>query len=553
MKAIFEFFVKNHIFATLFTVMIILLGVNTVRTLQRDTFPDVDIGEMQITTLYPGASPEDVELNVTNKLEDELKNVTGVDRMGSTSRENRSFISVMIDPDVKDAEKVKTDIREAVGRVTDFPEEVTQSPFIYENKTSLFPIIEVGITGDLSYEEMREIAKQFEKKLKAVPGVSFLEKYGYRAREIKVEVSPKAMDRYQIPLREIIQAIRARNIRMTGGTFESFTSEKNVVTLAQFRKPSEVGDVIVRSSFEGPLIKVKDLAIVREDFEDETIISHMEGRKAISFIVYKSEGADIIRTAKAVKKLIRKESEKYAFAPEKEPEGIDRFKGSINGFIKKYIKREKVEETKMYWLKYGSVRIMYSNDLSYYVQNRFRIVLTNGAIGLVLVVLMLSIFLSLRTAFWVAMGIPVAILGTFFLLPFFNSFLDGISLTALILVIGIIVDDGIIISENISRRRELGDSPLKAATEGVREVFLPVLTTVLTTFIVFFPMFFMKGMIGKFIFVIPLVVSLALFVSLFESVFALPAHLKRGMERSSKGAQRTSVRNWFNKLRNFYK
>ena len=577
MNKLFEFFTKRHIFATLFTVMIIMLGLNSARTLKRDQYPNVDMGEMYITTAYPGASPEDVELNVTNKLEDQLKSVTGIKQITSTSMENVSVIIITIDPDVKDSDQVKTDVREAVGRVTEFPDEVTESPSILDIKTSIIPIIEVGITGDLPYDQMREIAKQFEKKLKAVPGVSHLDSYGYRAKEVKVQVVPSAMDRFQIPLRDVIAAIQARNIRMTGGTFESFTSEKNVVTLAQFRKPSEVGNVIIRSSFEGPLIRVRDLAIVKEDFEDEVIISHMEGKKAISFIVYKNENADIIRTSKAIKKLIKQESSRYMYAPEKELAGADLVKYQINRFVKRYIKGEKEEVTKIFWLKYGNVRIMYSDDQAPYVEISLQIVYRNGAIGLILVVLVLSIFLNLRTAFWVAIGIPVAMLGTFFVLPFFDSFLDSISLMALILVVGIIVDDGIIISENIARKREMGYPPLKAASEGVREVFLPVLTTVLTTFLAFSPMFFMKGMMGKFIYVIPLVVSLALFISLFESVFALPAHLKRGMEkiiirqaarerknaaRSSKkgstvreavGAERVAIRKWFDWLRKFYK
>jgi multidrug efflux pump subunit AcrB len=509
----------------------------------------VDLGEVIIETIYPGASPEDVELNVTNKLEDELKNVTGIERITSTSMENLSLIDIMIDPDEKDIQKVKDDINDAVGRVTDFPAEVTESPLITEITTEIFPIIEVGITGDLPYSEMREIAKQFEKKLKNVPGVSRLEKYGYHAREIKIEVNPKALENYQVSLPEIIQAIQARNIRLTGGTFESYTSERNVVTLAQFREPEEVGDVIVRTTFEGPQIKVKDLAIVKDDFEDATILSHMEGKSAISFVVNKSANADIIRLVKAIKKLVRKESAKYVFVPEEdEPEGKLQLADAIKGLFK----REK-EEEKAYWYKYGNVRIVYANDESIYVMNSFQIVLKNLAIGLVLVVAMLALFLNIRTAFWVALGIPVSILGVFFLMPFFDTFLDSISLTALILVIGIIVDDGIIISENISRRREMGDTPLEAAINGTQEVFFPVLTTVLTTFLAFAPMFFMKGMLGKFIYVIPLTVSLALFISLFESVFALPSHLRRGMERTSKGAERTTVRQWFKSLRLFYK
>jgi multidrug efflux pump subunit AcrB len=549
MKRIFEFFSRRHILATLFTIGIVMLGLNSLRTLKRDQFPEVDIGEVVITTTYPGASPEDVELNVTNKLEDELKNVTGIEQITSSSMENLSIIDVMIDPDVKDMDDVKTDIREAVGRVTDFPEEVTESPLVTEITTAIFPIIEVGITGADSYSELREIAKNFEKKLKDVQGVSSLEKYGYRAREVKVEVDPRAIERYQLPLREIIQAIRARNIRMTGGTFESFTSEKNVVTLAQFREPEEVGDVIVRTTFEGPSIKVKDLAVVRDDFKQEDIISRMEGRYAISFVVNKSENADIIRTAKAIKTLIREETGRGKYAgyiqPDEEREKNAGLLSTVTRFFRHYTRGKNI-------YRYGPVQIIYANDMSKYVRSGFGIVLNNGAIGLVLVVIMLTIFLNIRTAFWVAVGIPVSMLGVFFLMPFFGTFLDTISLASLILVIGIIVDDGIIISENIAFRRYLGDTPLDAAVNGVSEVFFPVLTTVLTTFLAFAPMFFMKGMLGKFIYVIPLTVSLALFISLFEAVFALPAHLKRGLEKAGRKALHKIVPKWFERLKGIY-
>ncbi len=549
MKSIFEFFAKRHILATLFTLMILLLGLNSLRTLKRDLFPHVDFGMIDITTLYPGASPEDVELNVTNKIEDQLKNVSGIKQITSTSLENVSSILVTLEPDLKDADRVKDDIHEAVGRVTGLPDAVTEAPFVIDIDTSLIEIIEIGITGDLPYEEMREIAKRFEKKLKDVPGVNMLRKYGYRAREVKVEVNPGAMHKYQIPLHEIIQAVQARNIRMTGGTFESFTSEKNVVTLAQFRDPLEVGDVIVRSTFDGPLIKIKDLAIVKDDFEDESIISHMQGRKAISFIVYKSEDADIIRTVKAIKKLIKEESSRQVFAPKSdEPES----KAGILDSIKRFIKGKR-ETEKVFWLKYGDVRFLYANDASVYVQDRFQTVGTNAIIGLALVIIVLSLFLPRRTAFWVAMGIPVSVMGVIFLLPMFGAFLDILSLSSIVLMIGIIVDDAIIVAENINRRRELGDSPLQAAAEGTREVFTPVLTTVLSTFLVFLPMFFMTGMLGKFVYVIPLVVSLALFISLFESVIALPAHIKRGLEKRAVRTRKVSKNNWFDGIRSAFR
>ncbi len=419
--------------------------------------------------------------------------------------ENISVITVVIDPDASDQDEIENEIQEAVGRVTDFPVEVTESPLVTEVETSIFPVIEVGLTGDLPYKELREIARRFEKKLEAIPGVSSVKKYGYLAREIEVEVSPSAIREYQIPLREIITAIQGRNIRATGGSFESYTSEKNLVTLAQFKDPIEVGDVIVRSTFEGPLIKVKDLAIVRDGFEDERILSRMNGKQAISFEVKKKESADAIRTVDAVRELAKKESENL-------PQGVE---------------------------------ILYSNDFSRYVRNRFDVVRTNGLIGLVFVIIMLSLFLTIRNAFWVAIGIPVALLGTIFLMPLFDVYLDSISLAAMIIVIGIIVDDGIIIAENIQRHREKGKPPLEAAVEGIREVFPPVLTTILTTFLAFAPMFFMSGMMGKFVFVIPLVITLALFISLFEVIVALPAHLIKGFRHGPGGKVRPLRRNWF--------
>jgi multidrug efflux pump subunit AcrB len=510
MKSFFRFFAERHVLATLITIMTIALGVNTLMGIKRDIYPQVDYGMMSVMTRYPGASPEDVELNVTNKIEEELKTVTGIDNITSVSMENISAIIVALDVDASDQDEIKTEVREAVGRVTDFPVEVTESPLVVELSTAQMDVIEVGLSGDLPYRDLRELARLFEKKLKNVQGVSRLERFGYRAREIKVEVSPGAIERYQVPMREIIAAIKGRNIRGTTGSYESYTSEKDLVTLAQFSNPLEVSEVIVRSTFEGPLIQVKDLATVKDDFEDERILSRMNGKSAISFLVYISENADAIRTCDAVKELVKKERENL-------PEGAE---------------------------------ILYVNDESRHVRESFNVVLINGLIGLVLVIVLLSLFLAPRMAFWVAMGIPVSMLGALFLLPLFDVYLDTITLTGMILVIGIIVDDAIIIAENISRRREKGDPPLEAAVEGIREVFRPVVTTVLTTFMVFAPMFFMPGLFGKFIVVIPLAISLALFVSLGEAMVALPAHLLPGLRHVST---KSASRSWFNSLRDHYR
>jgi len=503
MKSFFRFFAERHMLAYIITILILLLGASTLIDIKRDVYPAVDFGMVRVMTHYPGASPEDVELNVTNKIEKEIQSVTDIANYTSVSMENVSMIYVTIDIDTKDLDKVKNEIREAVGRVTDFPPEVIESPAIWEmTHQSANNAIEVGVTGNLAYRDMREYAHLIEKKLKKISGVSKLERVGYHAREIKVDINPEKINEYQIPIREIIAAIQSRNIRGTTGSFESYTSEKDLVTLAQFDDPMEVGDVIVRSTFDGPSIKVKDLAIVKDDFADVRLLSRVNGNAAISFRVFLKETADVIRSCDAVKELIEKENENA-------PEGIE---------------------------------IMYSNDTSHYIKDSFNVVLNNGWMGLVLVIILLPIFLNFRTAFWVALGIPVTFLGTIFLLPQFGGYLDTITLSGMILVIGIIVDDAIIIAENISKRRELGDDPIDAAVNGLNQVFKPVVTTVLTTFLVFAPMFFMPGIFGKYIIPIPLALSIALFISLIESVLVLPAHLAHGMK---KRAVKSTGRNWF--------
>jgi len=447
-----------------------------------------------ITTAYPGASPEDVELNVTNKIEKELKEVTGIKRYQSWSQENVSTIHIALDPD-EDEEDVEREVREAVSRVNDLPREVEESPLVTELGTTSIPMIEVGLAGDLPYRELREIARRFEKKLENVEGVARVTRFGYRAREVRIAVSPDKLVDQEVSLIEIIDAISSRNVRGTGGSLESYTSERNIVTLAQFREPLEVRDAIVRKTFDGPPIRVKDLAVISDDFEDEKVRSRLNGQAAISFIAYKKKSADIIRAVEAIHTLVEQEQQYL-------PEGVE---------------------------------MLISNDESKLVKGRFEIVMKNGLIGLALVMLVLATFLNLRIAFWVALGIPVAILGVIFLLPVFDSFLDTVTMTAMVLVIGIIVDDAIIVAENIYSFHERGLSPVDAAVKGVSTVFKPVLTTICTTIVVFSPLFVFPGMLGDFVRFIPLVVTLALLISLVECTLALPAHLVPGL-RATPGS-----------------
>ncbi|UCC44847.1 MAG: efflux RND transporter permease subunit, partial [Candidatus Zixiibacteriota bacterium] len=486
--------------------------------IKRDAFPEVDMDKLMITTRYPGASAEDVELNVTNKLETELKGVDDIDEMTSYSMENISVINVTLEPDADDKEQVKRDIRDAVSRVPDLPQEVTEAPYIYEITTENLEVIWVGITGDQPYAELRRLAKAFEKKLENIRGVSRVSRNGLLDREIRVEVSEDAMDEYQISLREFVSAIQGRNIRATGGSFESYTSDKSIVTMAQFRDPKEAGDVIIRSSFGGPYIQVKDLAKIVDDFEPEKTRFRMNGRTAIGFTVYKNGNADIIRVIDAVKELVAQEQALM-------PDGVE---------------------------------LMVSSDMSRFVRNRLGIMADNGLIGLLLVCVVLFVFLSFRTAFWVAMGIPLTMMGVVFLAPMFGVFIELISLMGMVIVIGLVVDDAIVVAENIHRHHEMGKAPIEAAVDGAHGVLKPVAATIVTTAMAFGTMFFMTGVIGKFIFPVPLAIILALVVSVFEALTILPAHIASGLRNREKrlarkgidGTGAPNVHGWYEKVRN---
>ena len=312
----FRFFASRHLLANLFTGMLLLGGVATLFTINRDLFPRVELDQVVIRTVFPGASAEDVELNVTNKIEAELVGITGVDKVYSTSAEDVSVITVLLDNDMSRANVDATiqDIREAADRAQNLPRDLPAPPVVSRLRASEIPILEVGFEApDLSYAELRERVRVIEKKTREISGVAKIEKYGFRAREVRVEVSPEALKQYDIPLTEIARMIQARNIRGTAGTLESYTSERNLVTTAQFEHPLEVGEVIVRGNFAGFSVRVKDMAVVKDDFEREFVRPRMNGRDMIVFGVSKKENADIIRTVERIKAFAAAEADTPLF------------------------------------------------------------------------------------------------------------------------------------------------------------------------------------------------------------------------------------------------
>jgi len=505
MDSILDFLVRQKKFALVFSLAFIAIGVLSVIGMQRDQFPAVDFEILAVTTAYPGASPEDVEKSVTNVIENELLSVSGIKEITSTSREGISSIIVTLEADLKDVTAVKNDVRNAVNRVKSFPEEVTDLPQVVDFNITEFPIITINIDGANSdYALARQITDDLETALLKIKGVASIDKNGYLKSEIQIKVDPIKLDKYNISVNEVISAISTRNARFTVGGNNQESLEKNIVILSEFQSIDEIKDVVIKSSFDGPVIRLDDIANVFRGEEEETSITRVNGTKGFVLQIKKQDQADIIRTVKRVRERVSELQENY-------PDNID---------------------------------IFYTDDSSEAVENRLNIIIKNGYIGLALVLVVLGVFLSLKTAFWVAVSIPVTLLGTVFGLGLTGNTINLISLSGFILVLGIVVDDSIIIAESIHHYKSKGGDLYKNVVMGLKRVIMPVVTTIISTMLVMSSFFLMSGILGKFIYILPVVVIFALGISFLEITFALPAHLSTNKVEK----QRT----WFIPVENFY-
>ena len=492
MNGILTLLFKQKKLALVFTIFIIALGLNSLNSIQRDKFPNVDLDRMAITTFYPNASPEDVELNVTNKIEKELKSVNGIKSYFSTSKENTSLITVEIDTDIENKEEVKRDVRNAVNSVSGLPSEIRNLPVVTDIKSSLASVLQINIVDtSMDYNKLRIIVDKLQKEIEFIDGVARVDGQGYLKREIKIYLSEKKLAQHKISLNAIIKSINDHNVRYSAGLNNDLEQEKNIVVLSKYASIEDVQNIVVKASFDGPRIRIKDIATIVDGNKKEISIIRVNGHKSFILNIKKQEQADVITTVDNIK------------------ESVAKFKKQ-NG---------------------QSLNIFYSNDLSKHVRNRLNIVMNNGIVGLILVVLVIGLFLSFRTAFWVSLSLPVTLLGSVLLLSIFGETLNLISLAAMILVLGLVVDDSIIIAESIHYFVARDGRNIAAIVKGFKKVIMPVVTTILTTIMAFSSMFMMTGTMGKFIYIMPLMVIFALSLSFLEIIFALPAHLSSLKEK----------------------
>jgi len=505
MDAFLDFLVRQKKFALVFSLAFIAIGMLSVVGMQRDQFPTVDFEVLSVTTAYPGASPEDVEKSVTNIIEEELLSVSGIKEITSTSREGISSIIVTLEADLNDVTTVKNDVRNAVNRVRAFPEEVTELPQVVDFNVTEFPVIAINIDSTSgNFNQARQITDELQVAISRIKGVASVDNPSYLDSEIQIKVNPEKLDKYMMSINEVISAISSRNARFTVGGNNQESLEKNIVILSEFESIDEIKNVVIKSSFDGPAIRLKDIAEVFRGQEEETSITRVNGTKGFVLQVKKQPQADIIRTVKRVRERVSKIQENI-------PDDIN---------------------------------IFYTDDSSEAVANRLDIIIKNGYIGLALVLVVLGAFLSLKTAFWVAVSIPVCLLGAVFGLGLTGNTINLISLSGFILVLGIVVDDSIVIAESIHHYKSKEGNLYKNVVMGLKRVIMPVVTTIISTMLVMSSFFLMSGILGKFIYVLPVVVLFALAISFLEITFALPAHLAtKKVEKQKK---------WFVPVENFY-
>lgn len=505
MNALIRFFLSHELLIKIIFFGVIVLGVASMLNIQKEGFPSVSLNIVKVITVYAGASAGDVEINLTTRLEEEIGEVDGIDEFTSTSQENASTIVIQVNDDASEAELriIVNDIQQAVDKTRDLPSDLTETPVVDVVTTGDTPILSINLSGD--HKDLRSILPLLERGIESLPGVSGVDKIGYFDREVHIEVDPIKAKRLRIGLSDILKAIGARNLRTTGGTLESYLNERIVVTLNKFTNLKDVENVILRSIITGQSVKLKDVAVVKIREKDERLIVRNHGRPGMNLVVRKKSSADIIKT-------------------------IDS--------IKRYLKQQPLP---------GTVSYSFSNDQSARTRLRLRVLGGNALMGFVLVAIILLFALNNRTAFWTAMSVPFSLLGTFLLVPVFGITLSAVSLAGFVLVLGMLVDDAIIVAEKITLYREQGISPQQAAVRGVVNIWKPVTVASLTTILAFSPMFAIGGMPGKFAWAIPAVVIIALSVSLFETFFILPNHLAGGKIKKEQGKPE-----WMLKMERFY-
>jgi len=510
MKKIITYFIKYPVAVNVIILAFFVFGILGAISMKSSFFPLVDSQLIRISLAYPGASPAEMEEGVVLKIEDNLKGIVGVERVTSVSRENSASVNVEVEKG-KNIDVVLSDVKNAVDRVPSFPSGM-EPPVIAKVENNR-PTISFTVSGEnVSLKALKQYARNVENDIRGIEGISQVAITGYPDEEIEIAVRENDLRAYNLSITEVANAVRNSNILITGGNIK--TADEDYLIRASNRSyyGIELQNLIVRTEVNGNIIRLKDIAELRDTWSETPDRLYYNGNLAIDITVSNTNNEDLISSADKIKE-----------------------------YIEKY---NQVQQ---------NVQLSITSDRSTTLNDRTWLLTKNAISGILLVLFFLALFLNLRLAFWVAFGLPVSFLGMFIFAAQLGVTINVLSLFGMIIVIGILVDDGIVIGENIYHHYyDLGKSKIRAAIDGTMEVIPPIVSAILTTIIAFSTFFFVDGRMGSFFGEVSTIVLLTLSVSLIEALIILPAHIAHSKALDRKKLENGTAKKT-NKIDAFFK
>jgi len=492
LQRLIRFFLERHLLTNLIFLLVLAGGAAAWTILKKEELPDITFDTVRISVSYPGAAAEEVEYHVTDPLEEALDAIDDIYRITSSTSAGSTVITVELEQGTNNVDRVVGEIRQEV-LATRLPEDIRDLPRIRVFKTSRKAVIDIGLIDERhslldteARQQLQQAARELEQRLLARPELSRVDRSGFLEDEIHILVNPEKIGEFNIPFNRIMNQVSLHHVRQPAGSLEA-PNQPKVTLYGELRSPVELEDLAIEGGFEGQVVRLGDIAGIRPGHAEKKSLLRINGREGIFLKVTKSPSTGILEAIEAAQ------------------QEVCNFRKTLP------------DDT--------PIRLVTLDDESSDLRNRLSIIGINGAIGFGLIIFILFFFLDLRSGMWVAMGIPFSLCFTLAGALLIGYSINNITLAAVIIVMGIVVDDAIVVAENIKRKQSLGLPLHEAATTGTASVFLPVTASIITTAAAFIPLLFFEGRFGAMVSFIPAIITLMLLGSLLESLFILPGHL----------------------------
>jgi multidrug efflux pump subunit AcrB len=512
-KRAIAWFAENHVAANLLMLLLVAGGLGSLPAIHQKVFPDINVEVISVGVPYLGAAPEEVEEGVCVRIEEELQGIEGIEKLSSSAAEGACGVSAELITGYP-VNQALAEVKNAVDGITTFPEE-TEKPTV-SHVSYRRNALKLALSGDVSEKTLKILGERIRDQISSLPGVTQVDLTNARNYEISVEVPEESLRRHGLTFDQVVGAVRSGSLDRPGGSIKTSGGEVLLRTKGQAYTGEEFERLVVLTREDGTRLLLEEVAQVVDGFEDDDRWAHFDGEPAVLIQVFRVGEQRVLELTERVKAYVAEVATRL-------PEGV---------------------------------RLTVWQDGARTLRDRLDILIRNGRGGFLLVFVVLALFLRLRLAFWVALGVPISFLGALWLFPVLDLSIDVISLFAFITVLGLLVDDAIVVGENIHRHQERAEQPLQAAIRGAQEVSIPVIFGVLTTVAAFLPLVLSPGEMGQIFGAMGIVAICCLVFSVVESQLVLPAHLghsRRHAERAGPRAGAPGAPRWWGAVRERWK